>query len=74
MSRKLKWVVTSAKWNKTIVVTVSTRKTHSKYKKQYTVSTKYHAHDEKNSCQEWQEVVIFACAPISKFKKYTVSA
>lgn len=72
MSRTKKGIVTSAKWNKTAVVSVSTRKTHPKYKKQYTVTSKYHAHDEDNSCQEWQEITITECKPVSKLKKWVV--
>lgn len=70
--RTKKWVVTSAKWNKTIVVSVSTRKAHPKYKKMYTVTKKYHAHDESNSIEEWQEVVIREFKPISKLKRWAV--
>jgi len=72
MSRTKKGIVTSIKWNKTAVVSVSTRKTHPKYKKQYTVTNKYHAHDEENSCIEWQEVTIAECKPVSKLKKWVV--
>ena len=72
MSRTKKGIVTSTKWNKTAVVSVSTRKTHPKYKKQYTVTNKYHAHDENNSCKEWQEVTIAECKPVSKLKKWVV--
>ena len=38
----------------------------------YTVTQKYHAHDEDNSCQEWQTVTISEASPISKLKKWVV--
>ena len=44
--RTLIGVVTSAKRDKTITVTVTSRETHPLYGKQYTVTRKYTAHDE----------------------------
>ena len=46
--RTLIGVVTSAKRDKTITVTVTRRETHPLYGKQYTVTRKYTAHDETN--------------------------
>ena len=48
MGRTLTGTVVSDKGDKTIVINVSTRKTHSVYKKQYTRNTRFMAHDEKN--------------------------
>jgi small subunit ribosomal protein S17 len=48
MAKQLIGTVSSNKPDKTIVVTVVTRKTHPIYRKQYSVSTKFMAHDEKN--------------------------
>lgn len=47
MARTITGTVSSSKADKTIVVTVQTRKTHPLYRKQYTVHTKFMAHDEK---------------------------
>jgi small subunit ribosomal protein S17 len=44
--------VTSAKMNKTIVVSVHAYKSDSKYKKRYRVTKKFYAHDENNSHKE----------------------
>ncbi len=49
MAKTLVGVVSSNKTDKTIVVTVTTRKTHPLYRKQYTVNTKFMAHDEKKT-------------------------
>ncbi|MEO6513421.1 MAG: 30S ribosomal protein S17 [Candidatus Saccharimonadales bacterium] len=65
-------VVSSAKADKTIVVTVHTRKTHPKYRKQYTVSSKYMAHDEKNEAQAGDKVAITETRPLSARKRYTL--
>ena len=63
-------VVSSAKADKTIVVTVHTRKTHPLYRKQYTVSSKYMAHDEKNEAQVGDKVAITETRPLSARKRY----
>ena len=63
-------VVSSAKADKTIVVTVRTRKTHPLYRKQYTVSSKYMAHDEKNEAQVGDKVAITETRPLSARKRY----
>ena len=65
-------VVSSAKADKTIVVTVNTRKTHPLYRKQYTVTSKYMAHDEKNECQVGDKVAITETRPLSARKRYTL--
>jgi small subunit ribosomal protein S17 len=65
-------VVSSAKADKTIVVSVDTRKTHPLYRKQYTVSSKYMAHDEKNEAQVGDKVAITETRPLSARKRYTL--
>lgn len=68
--RTKKGAVTSAKMDKTIVVTVHTYKSDPKYKKKYRVTKKFHAHDEKNSCKEWDTVIIKETRPLSKLKRW----
>lgn len=62
--------VSSDKTDKTIVVTVATRKTHPLYKKQYTINTKFMAHDEKNQAKQGDLVVIKEHRPISARKRF----
>jgi small subunit ribosomal protein S17 len=50
--RTKRGVVTSTKMDKTVVVSVYTYKSDSKYKKRYRVTNKFYAHDEKNLCNE----------------------
>ena len=50
--KTLTGVVTSDVADKTITVTVTSRETHPIYGKQYTVSRKYAAHDEKNEAKK----------------------
>ena len=64
--------VSSAKNNKTIVVSVRTRKTHPIYKKQYSVTRKFMAHDEKNEAKEGDKVQIVECRPLSARKRFTL--
>ena len=70
MARILSGVVTSAKPDKTIVVSVQTRKTH---KKQYSVSKKFMAHDEKNEAREGDKVQITESRPLSARKRWTLT-
>ncbi len=72
--RSKKGTVTSAKMDKTIVVTVHSYKTHPKYKKKYRVSKKFYAHDEANKFKEGEEVTIYETKPLSKLKRWTVDA
>ena len=65
-------VVSSAKADKTIIVTVHTRKTHPLYRKQFTVSKKFMAHDEKNEALVGDKVAITETRPLSARKRYTL--
>ena len=68
--RTLTGVVSSAKRDKTITVTVTSRQTHPLYGKQYTVTRKYTAHDEENQAGEGDTVTIVETRPISKTKSF----
>ena len=70
MARTIIGTVSSSKGDKTIVVTVHTRKTHPLYRKQYTVSSKFMAHDEKNEAQTGDKVAIVETRPLSARKRH----
>ena len=70
MAKTLTGVVTSDVADKTITVTVTSRETHPIYKKQYTVTRKYAAHDENNEAGKGDKVVIVETRPISKRKAF----
>ena len=72
MAKTIVGTVTSNKTDKTIVVSVQVRKTHPLYRKQYTVSRKYMAHDEKNEAEQGDKVAIVETRPISARKRYTL--
>ena len=72
MAKTLTGVVASSKGDKTIVVTVTTRKTHPIYKKQYTFSKKFMAHDEMNDAAEGDKVIIEETRPISARKRFVL--
>jgi small subunit ribosomal protein S17 len=74
MARKLIGTVVSDVQDKTIVVKTQRRVTHSVYKKQYTVSKKYQAHDEKNEAQLGDKVSIVETRPISKHKSFKLES
>ncbi|MEO5627641.1 MAG: 30S ribosomal protein S17 [Candidatus Saccharimonadales bacterium] len=70
MAKTLTGTVSSNKPDKTIIVTVVTRKTHPVYRKQYSVSTKFMAHDEKNECLVGDRVIIEETRPLSARKRF----
>jgi len=73
MARNLTGVVSSDKGDKTIVITVATRKTHPIYKKQYTINTRFMAHDEKNEAKVGDTVIITETRPLSARKRFQLS-
>lgn len=74
MAKTLTGVVTSDKADKTIVVTVTTHKTHPIYKKKYITSKKFMAHDEQNQARNGDTVVIAETRPISARKRFTLES
>lgn len=61
-------LVTSDKMDKTIVVTIATKKMDRLYKKYVTRTKKYMAHDEKNDAHVGDTVRIVECRPLSRNK------
>ena len=72
MAKTLTGIVTSDKADKTITITVASRETHPIYGKQYTVTRKYIAHDEKNEAHVGDKVTISEGRPISKRKTFSL--
>lgn len=70
--KTLRGTVVSDKMDKTVVVEVGRFVKHPKYKKFYTISKKYHAHDENNQYKIGDEVEIVEVNPISKKKSFAV--
>ena len=68
--KTLQGVVVSNKMEKSIVVRVESTKKHPIYDKVVTQSTKIHAHDPENVCEEGDEVIIQETRPISKTKSF----
>ena len=72
MAKVIIGIVSSKKTDKTIVVTEQVRLTHPLYRKQYTVTKRFMAHDEKNEAQEGDKVAIVECRPLSARKRFTL--
>jgi small subunit ribosomal protein S17 len=70
MAKTFVGVVASDKADKTIVVKVASRRTHPIYKKQYTSTKKFLAHDENNDAHEGDRVSISETRPISARKRF----
>ena len=61
-------IVTSDKMDKTIVVSINTKKMDTLYKKYVTRTKKCKAHDAQNDAHIGDTVRIVECSPISKDK------
>ncbi len=72
ISREFTGVVTSAAMTKTITVEVDRIKKHTKYPKSFTVSRKYHVHDEKQAAKVGDKVRFAECRPLSATKRWTL--
>ena len=64
--------VISNKMDKTVTVLVERQVKHALYGKYIKRSTKLHAHDADNACNEGDVVRIAECAPMSKTKNWRV--
>lgn len=62
--------VLSNKMDKTITVMIERKVKHPVYGKYIMRSTKLHAHDASNECNEGDIVTVVACRPLSKSKKW----
>jgi small subunit ribosomal protein S17 len=70
--RVIQGTVVSDKMQKTIVVSVERKKKHRLYHKVVTVTERYKAHDEDNTCKLGDVVRIQECRPLSKDKRWRV--
>ncbi len=68
--KEVSGVVTSAKMDKTIVVSVERRVKHPKYGKYLKKTKKFTAHDENNECGANDIVRIMETRPLSKNKRW----
>ncbi|WP_017325548.1 30S ribosomal protein S17 [Synechococcus sp. PCC 7336] len=66
-------LVVSDKMDKTIVVAVESRISHSKYGKIVVRTHKYKAHDADNRCKQGDRVRIAETRPLSKTKRWEVA-
>ena len=71
-ARSTSGVVISNKMDQTVTVLVERLEKHPLYKKYIRKSTKLHAHDESNECNEGDTVQIEECRPMSKSKSWRV--
>lgn len=74
MARTVTGTVSSDKADKTIVVTVHIHKTHPLYKKAYSVTKKFIAHDEDNKARVGDKVTIVETRPISARKHFALQS
>jgi small subunit ribosomal protein S17 len=69
-TRSVTGKVASNKGDKTIAVVIERRVKHPLYRKYIKRSTRVLAHDEENTCQEGDWVLVEECRPISKRKSW----
>lgn len=66
-------IVISDKMDKTVVVQVDRLVKHPVYRKYVRRRAKFKAHDENNTCEKGDRVVIRETRPLSKTKRWQVS-
>ncbi|MFA6039483.1 MAG: uS17 family ribosomal protein [Candidatus Peribacteraceae bacterium] len=71
--RTKKGLITSAKMQDTVTVTVHRSMFHSKYKKRYSISKKFLADSKGFDLAVGDEVLITECRPLSKRKYFRVT-
>jgi small subunit ribosomal protein S17 len=69
-SRTVQGRVVSNKMDKSITVAVERKVKHPIYGKFIKRTTKLHAHDETNQCNEGDVVTLRECRPLSKSKNW----
>lgn len=72
MKRTLRGKVVSDKMDKTIVVLVERVKEHPLYKKKYSVTSKFKAHDEAGTAKMNDVVEIEESRPLSATKRWSL--
>ena len=65
-------LVTSNGADKSVVVRVENLVMHPLYQKFVRTTSKFMAHDEENTCNEGDRVLIEECRPLSKRKRWRV--
>ena len=70
--RTIQGRVVSNKMDKTITIAVERKVKHPIYGKFIKRTTKLHAHDETNQCNEGDVVTVRECRPLSKSKNWTL--
>jgi len=73
IKRQLQGTVVSNKMQKSVVVLVERLVLHDNYKKYVRQRRRFAAHDENNTCQIGDKVLITESRPISKTKMWRVS-
>lgn len=64
--------VVSDKMDKTVVVSIENKVTHKKYGKIISRTKRYKVHDETNSCNLGDAVIIVETRPLSKTKRWKI--
>ena len=72
MRRRLTGEVIKTAMDKTAVVRVTRRYPHPRYKKYVTSTKNFYVHDEQNSVNPGDKVIIEETRPLSKLKRWRV--
>ena len=71
--QRFEGIVIKTAMKDTATVAVSRYEKHPKYKKYRTLTKKFLVHDPGNTVEVGQKVVIVACRPISKLKRFKIA-
>ena len=73
MKRQIVGTVVSNKMDKTVVVSVERLVKHKFYHKYIRRRSKFAAHDQGNTCQIGDRVMLTECRPLSRSKRWRVT-
>jgi len=73
LKRQLMGTVVSNKMDKTVIVSVERLVKHKFYHKYIRRRAKFAAHDQGNTCQIGDKVMLTECRPLSRSKRWRVS-
>ena len=73
VTKQREGVVRTNRMTKTVVVELERIVLHARYKKYLRRRTRVKVHDERDECQVGDRVVITACRPLSRHKRWRVS-
>ncbi len=72
ITRRFQGTIVSNKMKDTAVVSIVSKKVHSKYKKAYKSTRRFNCHNQDNKFKLGETVIFEECRPMSKTKRWRI--